>query len=108
MSKKEKKDFNSIELEILEGCEAILAHIQGKADFPTQYYSIPEKVNVKKIRFNLHLTQQQFANLIGASVHAIRHWESGRRKPDGPTLTLLYVLQHNPKAILDAFSKLPA
>ena len=68
-------------------------------------YTVPDNVNVKNIRTSLHLTQEQFANLIGASVHAVRHWEKGHRTPDGTARTLLCVLQDNPRAVLDTLGQ---
>lgn len=88
--------------ELIEAAQAMLAHVKGELELPTYSYPIPDKVDVKKIRNAMHLTQDQFAHYIGASVSAIRHWERGRRKPDGPARTLLFVLENNPRAILEA------
>ncbi len=91
--------------ELIEAAEEMLAHSRGEIELPTYYYSIPDEVDVKEIRANLHLTQEQFAHFIGASVHAVRHWENGRRTPDGTARTLLHVLQHNPHAVLAALGQ---
>lgn len=102
--KKSNTPRTELELDILHACEEMLAHVKGEKQFPTRYYALPEEVNVKEIRSNLHLTQEQFAHLIGASVYAVRHWENGRRHPDGTARTLLHVLQYNPHAVLDALA----
>lgn len=91
--------------ELLEAAEMMLAHTRGEIELPTYYYVIPDKVDVKKIRNTLHLTQQQFAQFIGASIHAVRHWENGRRSPHGTARTLLHVLQRNPRAVLNALGQ---
>lgn len=103
--KKQDTERSPLENDLLEAANAMLAHVRGKADHPTHRYSIPEEVDVKEIRDSMHLTQEQFANFIGASVHAVRHWENGRRKPDGTARTLLCVLQNNPRAVLDALGQ---
>lgn len=103
-----KKNDNAITplgQELIEAAEEMLAHARGEIELPTYHYTVPEEVDVKEIRTNLHLTQEQFAHFIGASVHAVRHWENGRRTPDGTARTLLHVLQHNPRAVLDALGQ---
>jgi putative transcriptional regulator len=37
------------------------------------------------------LTQQEFAEALGISVHTLRNWEQGRRTPEGPALALLRI-----------------
>lgn len=103
--KKQTAKLNPLEHDLLEGVQAMLAHIRGEAEYPSYHYTVPEEVDVKAIRHNLHLTQMQFAQLISASVHAVRHWENGRRKPDGTARTLLLVLQHNPYAVFEALNQ---
>lgn len=103
--KKNTAPLNELEKDLLEAAEEMLAHARGEIELPTYYYTVPEAVDVKEIRNNLHLTQEQFAHFIGASVHAVRHWENGRRTPDGTARTLLHVLQRNPRAVLDALGQ---
>lgn len=100
--KKQDAELSELETDLLEAANAMLAHVRGETKLPTQHYTIPDSVDVKEIRSSMHLTQEQFAHFIGASVHAVRHWENGRRKPDGTARTLLCVLQNNPRAVLDA------
>jgi DNA-binding transcriptional regulator YiaG len=42
------------------------------------------------------LTQQQFAEALSISVHTLRNWEQGRRRPEGPALALLRVAARHP------------
>ena len=35
------------------------------------------------------------------SVHTLRNWEQGRRKPDGPALALLKIAARHPRIILE-------
>ncbi|HBA86315.1 MAG TPA: transcriptional regulator [Verrucomicrobia bacterium] len=58
--------------------------------------------NVKTIRKKLHVTQSEFARLIGVSVDTLQNWEQGRREPEGPARALLTVAAKNPKAVLEA------
>lgn len=45
------------------------------------------------------LTQQQFANALGISVHTLRNWEQGRRRPEGPALALLRIAARHPRVL---------
>ena len=103
--KKNDNKITPLGQELIEAAEEMLAHARGKIELPAYHYTVPKGVDVKEIRTSLHLTQEQFAHFIGASVHAVRHWENGRRTPDGTARTLLHVLQYNPRAVLDALGQ---
>ena len=45
------------------------------------------------------LTQAEFARAIEISVHTLRNWEQGRRKPEGPALALLRIAARHPRII---------
>jgi putative transcriptional regulator len=45
------------------------------------------------------LTQETFAVALGISVHTLRNWEQGRRKPDGPALALLRIAARHPRVL---------
>jgi putative transcriptional regulator len=58
-------------------------------------------VDVKQIRNQYHLTQREFAAMLGVSVRTLQNWEQGRRAPDGPARVLLQVAARHPQAVLD-------
>ncbi len=60
----------------------------------------PEPVNVKSIRQETRLTQEEFASAFGISVATLRHWERGDRKPHGPALVLLNLVKKAPDTVL--------
>jgi putative transcriptional regulator len=60
---------------------------------------IPPEIDVKAIRGRLGLTQQQFAARFGFNITTLRHWEQGRRVPEGPTRAYLMVIDREPKAV---------
>ena len=45
------------------------------------------------------LTQVQFAKAMGISVHTLRNWEQGRRKPEGPAIGLLRIAARHPRIL---------
>ena len=55
--------------------------------------------DIASLRVFIHLTQAQFAQAIGISVHTLRNWEQGRRRPDGPALALLRIAARHPRII---------
>jgi putative transcriptional regulator len=87
---------------IIRGLEQAIAFAEGTAD-PSQYVvHIPAEIDVRAIRGRLGLTQQEFAFRFGFSVNTVRHWEQGRRVPEGPTRAYLLVIDREPKAVQKA------
>lgn len=44
---------------------------------------------VKQIREDLNLSQEEFARLLWSKTETIRSWETGRRQPGGPACKLM-------------------
>ena len=55
--------------------------------------------DVAALRRFVGLTQSQFAKAIGISVHTLRNWEQGRRRPEGPAIALLRIAARHPRII---------
>ena len=55
--------------------------------------------DVATLRRFVGLTQQTFAKAMGISVHTLRNWEQGRRRPDGPALSLLRIAARHPRIL---------
>lgn len=51
------------------------------------------------LRHFIGLTQAQFAQAMGISVHTLRNWEQGRRRPEGPAIGLLRIAARHPRII---------
>ncbi|MGA2042950.1 MAG: helix-turn-helix domain-containing protein [Roseiarcus sp.] len=87
---------------IRRGLEEALAYAEGTADVSRYGVHIPEDIDVKAIRAKLDMTQEEFAGRFGFSINTLRHWEQGRRVPEGPTRAYLLVIDRNPKAVQKA------
>ena len=61
-----------------------------------------DPIEVKKIREKLHVSQPEFAHMIGVSVATLRNWEQKRTAPEGAARALLRIATKNPKAVLEA------
>ena len=63
-------------------------------------------LNVRKIRLaaprEIGRSQRRFAEAIGVPVMTLRNWEQGRRRPTGPALVLLSMIQRDPRIVLKA------
>jgi|SRR5580658_826129 putative transcriptional regulator len=87
---------------IIRGLEQAIAFADGTAD-PSQYVvHIPAEIDVRAIRGRLGMTQQEFAIQFGFNINTLRHWEQGRRVPEGPARAYLMVIDREPKAVQKA------
>jgi putative transcriptional regulator len=67
---------------------------------PSRTFGV-EKPDVQQIRANYHLSQSEFATLLGISRATLQNWEQGRRIPQGPARVLLQVAARHPDALWD-------
>ena len=58
-----------------------------------------EAGDVAALRRFVCLTQEQFAEALGISVHTLRNWEQDRVTPDGPGLALLRIAARHPRIV---------
>lgn len=54
--------------------------------------------DISALRQFVELSQSQFAQAMGISVHMLRNWEQGRQ-PDGPAIALLRIAARHPRII---------
>lgn len=83
---------------IKKGLEEAVDYPEGKTVKVRVFQ--PEPVNVKSIRQETRLTQDEFASAFGISVATLRHWERGDRKPHGTALVLLNLVKKAPDTVL--------
>lgn len=58
-----------------------------------------EMPNVKEIRAKTGLSQTEFAKKLHISFKTLQNWEQGRRKPTGPVITLMRLLDKDPNLL---------
>jgi putative transcriptional regulator len=92
------KAFSSI----MQGLTEAIEHAEGKENRAKVHR--PQEIDVSSIRFKLGLTQVEFASKFCISLGTLRHWERGDRKPNGPALALLHVVDKEPEAVLRALA----
>ncbi|MGH9345833.1 MAG: helix-turn-helix domain-containing protein [Vicinamibacterales bacterium] len=75
-------------------------HYAGSTKAPRTFrVHVPPHVDVRAIRTKLGLTQEAFAARFGFSINTLRHWEQGKRDPEGPTRAYLLVIERAPRAV---------
>lgn len=84
---------------IRKGLEQAVAYAKGRTAKKGYRVHVPAHVNVKAIRTKLGMTQQAFAARFGFSINTLRHWEQGKREPEGPTRAYLLVIDRAPREV---------
>ena len=87
---------------IKQGLQEAIAHAEGRGRGVRVHR--PRPVDVKALRAQVDMTQEEFAAKFGFSTATLRHWERGDRTPHGASLVLLNVIQHNPRAVIEALT----
>ena len=94
--------MNDIADSIRIGLEQAVAYARGDADEAAYRVHVPQHIDVRAIRKKLGMTQERFAGRFGFSVNTLRHWEQGKRQPEGPTRAYLLVIDRAPEAVQKA------
>lgn len=90
----DEKNFDRLLSSVKEAKEII-----NKQKDPSRTFFIDEP-NPREIRDRLSLTQEKFAQLMNISVHTLRNWEQGRRRPEGTARVLLNVVNSHPEVLM--------
>ncbi|VAW97377.1 Antitoxin to RelE-like translational repressor toxin [hydrothermal vent metagenome] len=73
-----------------------------RASKQTLHHKKLDAPDVKTIRGKIGLSQSRFAFVMGVSVRTLQNWEQGHRTPQGPAVSLLRIVDHDPVAALKA------
>lgn len=90
---------------IKAGLDEAKGYLDGSASKRAFGIHVPARVNVKKIRTRLGLSQESFAQTYGFALSAVRDWEQGRRQPERSARILLKVVEKEPEAVTRALAK---
>lgn len=90
-----KRAFDKIKA----GLDSAKAYLDGTADKRKYRVHIPEKINVRRIRTRLGLSQEAFAKTYGFALSAVSDWEQGRRRPERSARILLKIVEREPEAV---------
>ncbi len=93
-----ERDLNA---ELLESINQMKAGEVGRVSVVSRSGRVTESP-IAKVRVRSHLSQTQFAALLGISVRTLQEWEQGRRAPSGAAKTLLRIAEKHPEILLEA------
>jgi putative transcriptional regulator len=89
--------------DLVESASEALAIANGRAS-PARTFTF-EGVDVVAIRRRLGLSQDKFAKRFNLSPGSVRDWEQGRRRPEGPAIALLKVIEYAPEIVERALNR---
>jgi putative transcriptional regulator len=94
------KKARSVGSEIIGALHNAVAYAKGDSSKGrTHRILVPPRINVKRVRRKLGMSQNDFADQFGISAATLRNWEQGRRQPDGPARVLLTIIDREPAAV---------
>lgn len=99
---KKKESFGA---DLIKAMSEALAHADGSGGGTATIHRIEvDTPDLRLIREQLSLTQDEMAHVLGVSIHGYRKWEQGQRRMSGPAANLLRVMEKEPEAVLRALS----
>lgn len=90
---------------LIKSLEQVAAYKRG--DLQLKVTEIhPPRVDLKKLRAAIGMSQQEFAKRYALSIGVVRNWEQGVREPDGAARNYLALIERDPKRIAAEVAKL--
>ena len=99
-----KRRRSALGRRLIGSLKEAVAHSRGELVLPSYTVTVPDQVDVAKLRRRLGLSQTAFARSFGLDVTALHAWEQGRRRPDRAARVLLAVIAREPQAVLRALA----
>lgn len=84
--------------ELVQSLKEAKAISQGHAQ-PSRRFSV-DTPDVRSVREQIGLSQNEFADLMRVSVKTLQNWEQQRRTPTGPASALLKIVTTSPELAL--------
>jgi len=86
--------------DLIQSLGEAVAHACGEAsDVRVHVINVPD---VRAIREDLHMTQNEFAEAYGIPLATLKGWEQGRRHPDATAASYLSVIARLPREAMAA------
>ena len=90
---------------IMAGLDDARAYLKGdRTGFAVHEIDVP-RPDVAAIRSKTGLSQPAFARSIGIPLGALKNWEQGRRRPEGPARVLLALIDKRPSIVQDELGR---
>lgn len=99
-TKSSRANAPSVGSEIIEGLQNAVAFAKGgHRKGRVHRVVVPPRIDVKRVRRKLGMSQSDFAARFGINASTLRNWEQGRRQPEGPARVLLTIIDSEPAAV---------
>jgi len=92
-----------VELAMVDSVDALTRELAASS-VTAIAYGAPPKVDVRRIREDMHMSQEQFALEFGLELATLRNWEQYRSEPDTAARNFLVTIARNPKAVRQALA----
>src|ERR1700746_1062939 len=91
----DEDSMNKFSKELIESLTEACEHAEGKpSEVRVHVVEIPD---VRAIRRQLRMSQQEFARVYRIPLARLKNWEQGRRQPDAPTAAYLRLIAKSPR-----------
>jgi|SRR5215470_4726840 len=99
------KIMSKLGKDLIQAAKEARAIARGEADPKSYRVHVPTRVNVRAIRKQQGLSQNEFAARYGIAPGTLRDWEQDRAQPDGSARVLLTIIDREPDAVARALRK---
>jgi putative transcriptional regulator len=99
------RESRTVGQSVIQGLHEAIAWTKGENDNVRVTQVHVPRVDVRRMRLKMELSQAQFAAKFGFPPATLRNWEQGRSRPDAPTRVLLAVIAKHPEAVEDVLRK---
>jgi putative transcriptional regulator len=94
--------MNKFSKDLIESLTEACEHAEGKrGEVRVHVVEVPD---VRAIRRQLRMSQQEFARVYHIPLATLKNWEQGRRQPDAPASAYLQVIAKCPREARDALA----
>jgi putative transcriptional regulator len=98
----ENANMNEFSKELIKSLTEACEHAEGKpSGVRSHHVEVPD---VRAIRRQLRMSQQEFARVYRIPLATLKNWEQGRRQPDAPAAAYLQVIAKRPLETRDALT----
>jgi putative transcriptional regulator len=94
--------MNKFSKELIESLSEACKHAEGKPSWVRVH--VVEVPDVRAIRRQLRMSQQEFARVYRIPLATLKNWEQGRRQPDAPAAAYLQVIAKCPREAQEALA----
>ena len=90
---------------IVGSMEQAKAHAEEKLELRTTKLPVPPKERtanqIRTLRIRRNMSQAVFAAILNVSTSTVQSWEQNKKKPSGPALKLIDMVDKTPEALLE-------